>query len=175
MSDDATFSSGQLSADPVVAHVSSAAQTGRIAAVLGAAAAPGDVLVLAGDLGAGKTTFTKSYGAALGVTEPITSPTFTLARVYDGRLEMHHLDVYRLDQLDQVMDLALPELINSGGVVLIEWGDTILPTLPQDFLTLRIGFGDGDDDRIIEFGLVGERWGARRELIERAVAEAASC
>lgn len=159
-------------ADVTVA-TDAAEQTQRFAAALGASARPGDVYVLAGDLGAGKTTFSQGFGRGLGVTDQITSPTFTLAREYVGRLPMHHLDVYRLDQLDEVMDLALPELLESGGVVLIEWGNTILPALPADFLDIRIGFGDGDDDRVIQMRLVGSNWATRRRAVEAAAENAA--
>lgn len=125
----------------------------------------GDVLVLVGDLGAGKTAFSKAYGKALGIDEPMTSPTFTLAREYEGRLKLHHLDVYRLEQMAEVLDLDLPDLLDSGGVVLIEWGDAILPMLPPDYLEVRFTFGEGDDDRTIELNPVGPRWAARDEAI----------
>jgi tRNA threonylcarbamoyladenosine biosynthesis protein TsaE len=133
-------------------------------------AAPGDVLLLVGDLGAGKTAFSKAYGKALGVDEPMTSPTFTLAREYFGRLPLHHLDVYRLVQMAEVMDLDLPELLDSGGVVLIEWGDAIQPMLPADFLEVRFTFGERDDDRDIELRPVGARWMARAGGLEAACA-----
>lgn len=136
-------------------------ETGSLAQILADLAEPGDVLVLVGDLGAGKTAFSKAYGAALGVTEPMTSPTFTLAREYEGRLTLHHLDVYRLEQMAEVLDLDLPELLDSGGVILIEWGDAILPMLPADYLEVRFTFGEGDDDRSIKLTGVGPRWGAR--------------
>ena len=101
-------------------------------------------LLLAGELGAGKTAFAQGFGVALGVTEPITSPTFMLARDYeDGRLPLHHLDVYRLEQMSEVYDLGLPEMLDEGGVTLIEWGDAIMPSLPADFLEVRLTFGDG--------------------------------
>lgn len=141
---------------------SSPAETGLLAEMLATSAAPGDVLVLVGDLGAGKTAFSKAYGKALGVVEPMTSPTFTLAREYEGRLPLHHLDVYRLEQMVEVLDLDLPELLDSGGVVLIEWGDAILPMLPADYLEVRFTFGDGDDDRSIELRPVGLRWAGRQ-------------
>jgi len=144
---------------------SSPAGTGALAAKLAQAAEPGDVLVLVGDLGAGKTAFSKAYGAALGVEETMTSPTFTLAREYEGRLTLHHLDVYRLEMMAEVLDLDLPDLLDSGGVVLIEWGDAILPMLPQDFLEVRFTFGDEDDDRTIEMRPVGARWAARETLL----------
>ena len=149
---------------------SSPAQTGSLARMLADLAAPGDVLVLVGDLGAGKTAFSKAYGAALGVEEPMTSPTFTLAREYEGRLRLHHLDVYRLEQMSEVLDLDLPELLDSGGVVLIEWGDVILPMLHADYLEVRFTFGEGDDDRTIELRPVGERWMARADELGAACA-----
>lgn len=144
---------------------SSPEQTGVLAELLADRAEPGDVLLLVGDLGAGKTAFSKAFGRALGVDEPITSPTFTLAREYVGRLPLHHLDVYRLEQMSEVVDLDLPELLDSGGVVLIEWGDAILPMLPADFLEVRFTFGEGDDDRQIEMRPVGQRWLARAASI----------
>ena len=133
-----------------------------IAQAIAAVLRPNDVLVLGGDLGAGKTTFTKALGAALDITEPITSPTFTLHQQYDGgRLTLHHLDVYRIDQIDEVIDLALPELFESDGAVVIEWGDTIAPALPAGFALLSFAFGDGDDDREISFTAVGPSWSSR--------------
>ncbi|GIR36439.1 MAG: hypothetical protein CM15mP49_18240 [Actinomycetota bacterium] len=78
----------------------------------------GDLILLVGDLVRGKTAFTQGFGASLGVKEAITSPTFTLARTYQGTLEIHHLDVYRIDQIEEVRDLALPELFEGNSVTL---------------------------------------------------------
>lgn len=128
-------------------------------------------MLLSGDLGAGKTTFAKAYGAALGVTDPITSPTFTLAREYEGRLRMHHLDVYRLEAMEEVADLALNELVEGGGVVLIEWGDMIAAGMLPDYLSIAISFGDGDDDRIFDLSLVGPRWSNRSTALSRLLEE----
>lgn len=145
---------------------SSVEDTSKLASGLADIAEGGDVLVLVGDLGAGKTAFSKAYGKSLGIDEPMTSPTFTLAREYEGRLTLHHLDVYRLEQMAEVLDLDLPELLDSGGVVLIEWGDAILPMLPPDFLEVRFTFGEGDDDRSIELRPVGPRWIARSDALQ---------
>lgn len=143
-------------------EVGSPADTAVVASALAAHVQPNDIIVLGGDLGAGKTTFTKAFGAALGEPGPITSPTFTLAQRYDGgRLVVHHLDVWRIDQLDEVIDLALPELFESGGVVVIEWGDTIVPALPADYVSITFAFGDGDDDRMLTFTGVGVAWQKR--------------
>ncbi|MEM7095704.1 MAG: tRNA (adenosine(37)-N6)-threonylcarbamoyltransferase complex ATPase subunit type 1 TsaE [Actinomycetota bacterium] len=149
-------------------------ETAAIAAAIAEVSAAGDVLVLGGDLGAGKTAFTKGYAAALGVTETVTSPTFTLAQRYDtGRLVVHHLDVYRIDQLDEVIDLALPELFESGGVVVIEWGDTIEPALPDGYLLVQIGFGDGDDERVLNLTARGTAWNARLGQLRESFASKA--
>jgi tRNA threonylcarbamoyladenosine biosynthesis protein TsaE len=148
----------------------SADATRRLAAKLADVVADGDVVVLVGDLGAGKTVFVQGFAAALGVTGPVTSPTFTLANRYEGRMIVNHLDVYRFESLDEVHDLDLPELLESG-VTLIEWGDTIASVLPPDQLEVRIVLGAGDDERRLRFRPTGPRWQARRGRLEAALAE----
>lgn len=150
----------------------SADQTRRIAASMSSIMKPGDLVLLCGDLGAGKTTFVQGFGAALGVTEPITSPTFTLAQQYNGRMRVHHLDVYRIETLSEAADLDLPGLLDDDAVTLIEWGDAIVAALPADYLELRLRFGDGDDDRIIELSSVGSSWAARQRLLGEALDDA---
>lgn len=155
---------------------SSPDDTSKLATGIAELAEAGDLLVLVGDLGAGKTAFSKAYGKALGIDEPMTSPTFTLAREYEGRLTLHHLDVYRLEQMAEVLDLDLPELLESGGVVLIEWGDAIMAMLPPDFLEIRFTFGEGDDDRSIDLRPVGDRWLSRSPQLEAlALSGGAAC
>lgn len=129
--------------------------------------------MLVGDLGAGKTAFTQGLCAALGVDEPVTSPTFTLANRYEGRLVVNHLDVYRVEALAEAEDLALTELLDDG-VTVIEWGDVILATLPADRLDMRLTFGVGDDDRLIEFTAVGPRWAERIDDLSGAIGSAVS-
>jgi tRNA threonylcarbamoyladenosine biosynthesis protein TsaE len=153
------------------ARTKSVHDTKLLAAALAELARPGDLILLAGDLGAGKTAFAQGFGEALGVEERITSPTFTLASQYQGRLELNHLDVYRLEQLAEVADLGLAELLEEGGVTLIEWGDVIVPALPADYLEVRFSFGDGDDDRVLELHAVGPRWTARVRAMETALAQ----
>jgi len=144
-------------------------QTRAVAAALAALARPGDLLVLQGDLGAGKTHFTQGFARALGVTDPVTSPTFTLANRYEGDLVVNHLDAYRVDHLAEADDLAIPELLEDG-VTLVEWGDNILPALPGSRLDVRITLGPGDDDRRLEFEAVGSAWSARESDLRAAVA-----
>lgn len=154
----------------IIAFTSSAAESKQLAAAIAELARPGDIILLAGDLGAGKTAFAQGFGAALGVDMPITSPTFTLVNQYRGRLELFHLDVYRLDQVDEVLDLGLAEMLDEGGVTVIEWGDTIIPALPADFLEVRMRIGEGDDDRMFEIQMVGPRWSARNRALGTALA-----
>jgi tRNA threonylcarbamoyladenosine biosynthesis protein TsaE len=128
----------------------------------------GDLLLLVGDLGAGKTAFTQGFAAALGIDEPVTSPTFTLARSYKGRVKLNHLDVYRLENVQEAEDLGLGELLEDG-VTLIEWGDTIAPVLPADYLEVRFAYGDDDDDRRVGLRIVGPSWAARQRSLTSAL------
>lgn len=149
----------------IVATTASVDETRQLGEEMAALARPGDIVVLAGDLGAGKTAFVQGFGRGLGVTNRITSPTFTLVHVYEGRLPVHHLDVYRLEQLSEAVDLGLPEMLDEGGVVLIEWGEAILPELPHEYLEVRLTFGEGDDDRRIEIDHVGSVWASRADAL----------
>ena len=137
---------------------------GAVATLVGV----GDVVVLVGDLGAGKTAFVQGFAASLGVTAPVTSPTFTLANRYEGRLVVNHLDVYRFDCPEEVSDLALPELLDDG-VTLVEWGDTIASALPSEHLSVTIRFGDGDDDRSFELMGQGATWNRRADRLRAAL------
>ncbi|HEY6532469.1 MAG TPA: tRNA (adenosine(37)-N6)-threonylcarbamoyltransferase complex ATPase subunit type 1 TsaE [Acidimicrobiales bacterium] len=154
----------------IFARTTSAIETKELAAALAELARPGDLLLLAGDLGAGKTAFTQGYGAALGIDDLITSPTFTLVNSYEGRLELNHLDVYRLDALAEVADLGVSEMLDDGGVTVIEWGDAVSPALPADYLEIRFTFGEDDDERTLELVPVGSRWAARTRAVAAAVA-----
>ena len=127
--------------------VPSLAATHAVAAALASVSRPGDVLVLAGEMGAGKTAFAQGFGRALGVTEPITSPTFTLVHSYDtSRGPLHHADIYRLDQLAEVADLALAELAEFNGIVLVEWGDVVSAALGEHLEVRLEVVDDGDVD-----------------------------
>ena len=139
--------------------------TRTIGAAIASIAAAGDLILLAGELGAGKTAFVQGFGAGLGVDGAITSPTFTLAHQYEGRLPMHHLDVYRLERFAEMDDIGVSELLDGGGVVLIEWGDAVAPALPKDYLEITLTYGDGDDERHLELRCVGNRWSARERVL----------
>jgi len=143
--------------------------TRALGAALAGIARPGDIVLLSGDLGTGKTALTQGFAAGLGVTEQVVSPTFTLARDYDGRLRLHHLDVYRLDHLQEAIDLGLAELTDDGGVTLIEWGEVVIPTLPPDYLEIRLTYGADDDERLLELVPVGVQWATRAPALAAAL------
>jgi len=143
--------------------------TRSLAAALAELMRPGDLVVLVGDLGTGKTVFTQGVGAGLGVDDQITSPTFALVQSYVGRVDLHHLDVYRLEQMNEALDLGLNELLDDDAVVVIEWGDAIAPVLPQDYLEIRIAYGAADDLRDVELVAVGSSWSARTRALDTVV------
>ena len=151
----------------IVCTTNSADETRALAAAIAEHARGGDLLVLVGDLGAGKTHFTQGFARARGVVDPVTSPTFTLANRYVG--DVVESSRRTAEQLTDAEDLALPELLEDG-ITLIEWGDLILPALPADLLEIRITLGAGDDDRRIELSAVGSRWQGRQDALRTAIA-----
>jgi tRNA threonylcarbamoyladenosine biosynthesis protein TsaE len=175
---------------PITVRTASAEQTKDLAGALARALRAGDVVLLAGDLGAGKTTFTKGLAEALGITEPVTSPTFTLVRTYptvrdageaaDPRSvrNLVHADIFRLDHLREVADLAIAEMLEDGAAAVVEWGDLAAPVLGRDALVVNLAHGSTPDDRCVSFRLTG-CWQSRRgelvELLRRWSVERARC
>jgi tRNA threonylcarbamoyladenosine biosynthesis protein TsaE len=151
--------------------VQSIADTHGVAAAIAQLSRTGDIIVLAGEMGAGKTAFAQGFGAALGVDEPITSPTFTLVHTYDtGRVTLHHADLYRLDKMSEVSDLALHEMVDEDGVMLVEWGD-IASELLGDHLEvfLRHNPEHGDDERSVVVHSVGTQWASRLDRLKTSL------
>jgi tRNA threonylcarbamoyladenosine biosynthesis protein TsaE len=157
-------------------------QTQALAAALSALAEAGDLIVLSGEMGAGKTAFTQGFARGLGITEAVTSPTFTIVREHTGgRLNLHHLDVYRLDHLREVGDLGLAEMLEEDAVMLVEWGDVVLPALGDDRLEVALSLVDAtvdapaddatDDHRRLEIRARGGRWQARHRALTETLAE----
>jgi tRNA threonylcarbamoyladenosine biosynthesis protein TsaE len=143
-------------------RAASLAATHEVAGAVAALSRSGDIILLAGEMGSGKTAFAQGFGRALGVTEPITSPTFTLVHSYDTAGPMlHHADLYRLDHLAEVADLALGELAEYDGIVLVEWGDVVESTFGEH-LVVRLELLDGDADaRRITITPTGPTWARR--------------
>ena len=131
---------------------------------------PRDAVILTGELGAGKTTLVQGIARGLGVTDRVVSPTFTLVREYHGRLEVAHVDVYRLERVQDVMDLGLEELGDGEAVLLVEWGDAVEEILPADHLTIELSSGADDDARRLAFTPGGQTWVERWERLEQALA-----
>ncbi|MBW7652211.1 tRNA (adenosine(37)-N6)-threonylcarbamoyltransferase complex ATPase subunit type 1 TsaE [Anoxybacillus sp. ST4] len=116
---------------------------------------PKDVITLEGDLGAGKTTFTKGLAKGLGINRNVSSPTFTIIKQYEGRIPLYHMDVYRLEESEE--DLGFDEYFFGDGVTVVEWAHIIEPYLPAERLHITIHHADGGS-RIIRFSPIGQRY-----------------
>ena len=144
--------------------------TAAIGAALASFLRQGDVISLTGDLGAGKTTFVQGAAHALGVEEAVLSPTFTLVREYRGSVPVYHLDVYRLDRIQDVIDLGFEEILDQGGIVFIEWGDAVEALLPEAHLQIELTMPDEDPDRRhVTVSGRGRAWAERWEGVESAL------
>jgi tRNA threonylcarbamoyladenosine biosynthesis protein TsaE len=150
-----------------------ASPTAEDTRAIGAALAPlleaGDGVALTGELGAGKTTFTQGVALGLGVTAAVVSPTFTLVREYRGRLLLHHADVYRLDRMQDVLDLGFEEMTDEEGVLLVEWGDAVEGLLPADHLVVELTVPDAGDERRLVLTGIGSTWAMRWERLEHVL------
>lgn len=112
----------------------------------------GDIVALVGDLGTGKTTMTKYLARALGVTEEITSPTFTIVKEYhSGRLPLYHFDVYRLTSGQELLGLGLDEYIGGDGIAVIEWADIVADVLPESAHVIALAYGEKEGERKIRW------------------------
>jgi tRNA threonylcarbamoyladenosine biosynthesis protein TsaE len=144
-------------------------RTREVGRVLARLLRPRDTVVLTGDLGAGKTTLVQGIGRGLGVKDHVASPTFTLVREYTGRLDVAHVDVYRLERVQDVVDLALDELGGPERVLLIEWGDAVQDLIPEDRLRVQLTMDRADaETRRIVVSAQGRSWAARWERLEGA-------
>jgi tRNA threonylcarbamoyladenosine biosynthesis protein TsaE len=146
-----------------------AAETHALGQRLGALLHAGDVVVLDGDLGTGKTVVAKGIAIALGVTEPVVSPTFTVVREYDAATPLVHVDVYRLDHLQELHDLGFDDLVGGEAVTVVEWGDRVSAVLPSDRLRVHLASGERDDDRVVSIDATGMSWSARGDALASAV------
>ena len=151
----------------IARHCASAEATQAAGEAFAALLRPGDVVLLSGRLGAGKTTFVQGVARGLGVRERVTSPTFTLVRPHgcenaNGVTTLYHADVYRAGSLAEVFDLDLTELIEESAVALVEWGETAAPVF-GDFLKVTLSEDDaGGRDLVVEGALVRTREHAQR-------------
>jgi tRNA threonylcarbamoyladenosine biosynthesis protein TsaE len=123
-----------------------------------------DVVALSGDLGAGKTVLARGIAAGVGASGYIASPTFTFIREYHGPLTVYHVDLYRIERPAQLDDLGLDEILDSEGVVVMEWAEKAGALLPAAHLWIELRFGDGDEVRTLDLRPRGTRY---TELVGR--------
>ncbi len=113
---------------------------------------PGDAISLEGDLGTGKTALVKGIAWGMGITEPITSPTFTLVNTYEGSATLHHFDIYRVDDAEELYTIGWEEYFDRDAITVVEWGDRFPELLPAHTLHIRLSRdGDHPDNRSITF------------------------
>jgi tRNA threonylcarbamoyladenosine biosynthesis protein TsaE len=134
-----------------------------------------DMIVLIGEMGSGKTTFSQHFAHALGVTEPVTSPTFNLLHNYaGGRLQLHHADLYRLERTGELDDLGLTDLQEAGGVMLVEWGDVVGDALGTGLIVKLVANENADTEdsvsiRQIDIDWRGMQWETRWDKLRSSL------
>ena len=140
----------------------SPAETGKLASVIGSRLPAGIVLCLEGDLGAGKTLFVQSLAHSMGVEGEVTSPTFNLMNIYEGRMKIFHFDLYRLETEDELEEIGFYEYVEEPeGLVVIEWPDKFPDSLPEDHIYIKIERTTGaEQERCFTFSLRGTRDGS---------------
>lgn len=154
--------------DELLLEAPDEAATKAIAAALAGLLEPGDVVGLTGDLGAGKTRFVQGAAAALGVEEPVVSPTFMLVRAYDGRVPVYHVDAYRLRGSAELEDLGLEEVLPADTVAFVEWADRVADALPPNWLELSL-HARPDEVREIHVRPHGPAWSERLPAVRRTL------
>lgn len=145
-------------------RAATAADTRAIGRALAPLFRAGDAVVLTGELGAGKTTLVQGVAEGLGVDDAVSSPTFVLVKEYAGRLTIAHADVYRLERVQDVVDLGLDEIADGQALLLVEWGDAVEDLLPEDRLRVELTGEDPtgeDESRRIVVEAVGPAWSDR--------------
>jgi len=134
-------------------------QTQLLGSYLGELAQKGDAFLLVGDLGTGKTCLIQGIAHGLGIKEYAFSPSFVIVRQYHGRLPLYHVDLYRLDHVEEIADLGLDEYLYSGGVCVIEWAEKGLQLLPQNNLLIKLNYvSKCETQRTIYLKSKGERY-----------------
>jgi len=132
----------------LVKETNSACETIELGKNLASQLKPGEILALSGQLGAGKTTLIQGIAEGLGVKDYVTSPTFILINEYQGRLPFYHIDLYRLEDADQIEELGLSEYFEKGGVVVIEWAERMGDQLPESAKQIKIEVVDENKRKI---------------------------
>jgi tRNA threonylcarbamoyladenosine biosynthesis protein TsaE len=163
-----------------VVRTDSEQQTVQLGQCLGELLLPGDLVLLAGELGSGKTTLVKGVAKGLSIEDEVTSPTFVLqhifkvppAKVSGGPSFLVHMDAYRLERMSELWDLGVEEMVDEGGAVLIEWGDVVASGLGGETLLVRLASLDSSSSRAVSFTSSGESWAQRFPALGDAIARA---
>ena len=135
----------------MIIETRSAKETYQLGVDLGKKACKGQVFTMVGDLGVGKTVFTQGLAEGLGITEPISSPTFTIVQEYrNGRLPLFHFDLYRIHDEDELFEAGCEEYIYGEGVSIIEWADLCWGIIPDDAIVINIAYTANEGERIYE-------------------------
>lgn len=137
-------------------RTASAEETKQVASALASFLQPGDVVLLSGDLGAGKTQFVQGVAAGLGIVDDVTSPTFNILLSYEGALPLYHFDLYRLNEPEQLEDIDFFGTVEGDGASFVEWGDRFPREMPDDILEVAITVGE-DGKRLIAARATGAR------------------
>ena len=151
--------------------------TREIASAIAMLVRSGDMIVLIGEMGSGKTTFSQHFAHALGITEPVTSPTFNLLHNYaGGRLKLHHADLYRLERTGELDDLGLTDLQEAGGVMLVEWGDVVGDALGTGLIVKLAANENADTEdsvsiRQIDIDWRGMQWETRWDKLRASLSK----
>ena len=141
-------------------------ETEKFGIFLGENLKPGDVVCLNGDLGAGKTTLTKSIAKGLGIDDYVTSPTFTIVNEYYGKTDLYHIDTYRLDDKIDVDYLGFDEYFYSDGVTIVEWAEKIREALPEEYMEINIK--SHDNKRDLDINYIGNRFDKLKEKLDES-------
>ena len=145
----------------------SEAGTRALGQAIGADAEPGDVVLLSGELGTGKTCLVRGMSTGLGATDNAFSPSFVLVREYKGRLTLYHMDFYRLEHAEEIADLGVDDYLDSDGVCAIEWAERATALLPSEHIAVELSYSsESPDSRTIHLTATGKRY---EELLEHLI------
>ncbi len=151
----------------MIIKASNLQDTDKIGKIIGESLKSGTVICLEGDLGAGKTTLTQSIAKGLEIHDYVTSPTFTIIKEYNGRLNLYHMDAYRLDSEDEMYDLGYDEYINSDGVCIIEWASKIKGLIPKSAINITININYENSNRELDINGEGEQFNIIKEELQK--------
>ncbi len=148
----------------------SAEETRRLGRRLASIVEPGDIVLLTGDLGAGKTTLVQGVAGGLDILDAVTSPTFVIAREYPGTLPLYHVDAYRLENSSELAELGYERFWHLPGVAFVEWGEKVMDFFEPDFLQVDLELGETEDLRRVRLCAMGERWERKLADLKKKIA-----